>query len=248
MRLLLFLTSALLCLTHAGARADDFDSDGVKIHYTVQGRGEPVILIHGLFANGLLNWGLAGIPAALAERARVIVIDCRGHGLSDKPSGEQAYGIKMVEDVGRLMDHLDLKSAHLIGYSMGAMISLKFASLHPERVRSATLGGAGWFEDGAVFQRLAGGDRRAKTFSPLLAGFAEFAVPSETMKELRVPIEIIVGDRDPARQLGVEPLLKLRPDLRVNLITDADHLSCVLKPQFKTEIGAALERHLQPAK
>ena len=244
----------LTCLARLSSFADDFDAAGVNIHYTVQGRGEPVILIHGLFVNGVINWGFPGITAALAERAEVIVMDCRGHGLSGKPTGEHDYGLKMVEDVGRLMDHLQLKSAHLIGYSMGAMITLKFASLHPERVRSATLGGSGWMEDGSIFQRLADGagdaGASAKVFRPVVAGFADFAVPAQTMKALQVPIEIVVGEKDPARALAIAPLLQLRPDLTEHVIADADHLTTVLKSEFRTQILAALERHLdvpQPA-
>ena len=163
------------------------------------------------------------------------------------PGGEHDYGLTMVGDVGRLMDHLNLPSAHLIGYSMGAMITLKFASLHPERVRSAILGGAGWMENGALFERLVAGRRTEHgkaALGPLVAGFSEFAVPAQAVKTLRVPIEIIVGDHDPARRLAVEPLLLLRPDLTERVIADANHLSCVIMPQFKAEIVSALTRHL----
>ncbi|MEA3213705.1 MAG: hypothetical protein QOE70_6762 [Chthoniobacter sp.] len=250
MNKLFSLAATIVVFTGAHLFADDFDSAGVKIHYTVQGRGEPVILIHGLFANGPLNWSGPGITAALAKRAQVILVDCRGHGLSDKPSGEHDYGVQMVEDLGRLMDHLHLSSAHLIGYSMGAMITLKFASLHPERVRSAILGGAGWMEDGALFERFASGTggtgpgQRNAALGSLLAGFSEFSVPAEAVKSLRVPIEIIIGEQDFNRRLGVEPLLRLRPDLTEHVIADANHLTCVIKPQFKAEVEAALTRHL----
>ena len=247
MNKLLSLAAAIALLAGASLFADEFDSAGVKLHYTVQGRGEPLILIHGLFASGPLNWTGPGVTTALAERAQVIVLDCRGHGLSDKPAGEHDYGLKMVEDIGRLMDHLHLPSAHLIGYSMGGMITLKFASLHPERVRSAILGGAGWMENGTLFERLAGRDgprQRNAAIGSLIAGFSEFAVPAEAVKALRVPIEIIVAEQDPARRLSVEPLLRLRPDLTEHVIADANHLSCVIKPQFKAEVEAALTRHL----
>ena len=225
--------------------AADFDSAGVKIHYIEQGTGEPVILIHGLYASGQLNWGAPGIIADLAKHYRVIALDCRGHGESGKPSGEGDYGVRMVEDVVRLMDHLDLRSAHLIGYSMGGMIALKLAVTHPDRVRGAILGGMGWLSTGSHLQQFwenAGG--RGKGKSALLHGFAEFAVTADEVKAIKAPLQVIVGERDPCRQLYVNPLVKLRPDISAHLIAGAGHLDCVIKPEFKAELNAALERNL----
>ena len=74
----------------------------------------------------------------------MIAIDNRGHGLSDKPHDPQAYGINMVSDVVRLLDHLSIQKAHIVGYSMGGRIASVFLTEHPERVRTATLGAAPW--------------------------------------------------------------------------------------------------------
>ncbi|MBT9588279.1 alpha/beta hydrolase [bacterium] len=103
-------------------RAKDFRSHGVKIHYTVEGSGQPVILIHGLASSAAINWRMPGIVARLAKDYQVVALDCRGHGRSDKPKQDQAYGRAMVQDVAALMDHLRLKNAHIVGYSMGGMI------------------------------------------------------------------------------------------------------------------------------
>jgi pimeloyl-ACP methyl ester carboxylesterase len=121
-----------------------FDSAGVKIHYLDRGQGEPVILIHGFGANLDANW--TPIIYALAKEYRVIALDNRGHGRSDKPVEQAAYGLNMVEDVARLMDHLEIKQAHIVGYSMGGLITGKFLATHPERVASAVIGGMGWME------------------------------------------------------------------------------------------------------
>jgi pimeloyl-ACP methyl ester carboxylesterase len=67
----------------AGKR-ETFDSNGVKIHYTVEGKGEPVVLIHGLYSSADINWRLPGTIKALAARYQVIALDVRGHGRSDK--------------------------------------------------------------------------------------------------------------------------------------------------------------------
>ena len=92
LRTFLTLTAAALIAT-VPAPAADFDSAGVKIHYQVEGRGEPAILIHGLHASAQMNWGAPGIIADLAKNYRVIALDCRGHGQSDKPAAEGAYGV-----------------------------------------------------------------------------------------------------------------------------------------------------------
>jgi pimeloyl-ACP methyl ester carboxylesterase len=121
-----------------------FDSDGVRIFYTVQGKGEPLILIHGMAVNGDLNWRRTGVAGALAKHFQVIALDCRGYGLSDKPAAPGQYGLHMADDVTRLMDHLKIKDAHMAGYSMGGFILIKLMIEHPERVRSAVICAAGW--------------------------------------------------------------------------------------------------------
>jgi pimeloyl-ACP methyl ester carboxylesterase len=126
------------------ARAEDhfFDSNGVKLRYVVEGSGEPVLLIHGFTVNLDRQWRAPGVLAALAKDHQVIAYDNRGHGKSDKPHDPKQYGLEMVEDAVRLMDHLQVKKAHVVGYSMGAMITNKLLTAHPDRLLSATLGGS----------------------------------------------------------------------------------------------------------
>lgn len=146
--LVVLLIAAALLAFFATRRVtgDYFDSDGVRIHYTVEGAGDPVILVHGFAANADLNWRLPGVTKALAKEFRVIALDNRGHGLSDKPHDPQQYGAEMVEDIVRLMDHLGIEKAHVVGYSMGGFITLRLAIAHPERLLSAAPCAAGWRE------------------------------------------------------------------------------------------------------
>ena len=138
------LVCGLLLLPGVGrAEESSFDSNGVKIHYYLEGKGEPVLLIHGFAVNAQLQWGLPGIIKALAKDHRVIALDLRGHGKSGKPTEVKQYGTEMVEDAVRLLDHLKIKKAHVVGYSMGALITGKLLATHPDRLLSATLGGAG---------------------------------------------------------------------------------------------------------
>jgi len=118
--------------------------NGVRLHYTDEGAGEPIILVHGFASNADLNWRLPGIHRRLTSHFRVIAIDLRGHGLSDKPHTSEAYGLEMVEDIAALMDELGIQSAHLAGYSLGGSLALKFATLYPERVRTLSVLGSGW--------------------------------------------------------------------------------------------------------
>jgi pimeloyl-ACP methyl ester carboxylesterase len=124
-----------------------FDSNGVKIHYQMAGEGEPVLLIHGFSANIQAQWMAPKIFSRLAENYRVIALDNRGHGKSEKPHEREKYGLEMVDDAIRLLDHLGIDKAHIVGYSMGAFITNKLLSLHPDRFITATLGGAGWYRD-----------------------------------------------------------------------------------------------------
>ena len=123
------------------AQEGTFDASGVPIHYVQAGRGEPIVLIHG---NGgsIDNWVTTGVFANLAKDYRVIALDCRGFGQSGKPHTPSEYGAEMALDIVRLLDHLKIPKAHIVGYSMGAHITALLLTTHPDRFLTATLGGA----------------------------------------------------------------------------------------------------------
>jgi len=126
------------------APGESFDSDGVRIFYRDEGSGPPVVLLHGFAVNSDLNWRLPGITRRLGREFRVISMDLRGHGLSGKPHDPALYGAAMAEDVIRLLDHLGIAKAQLVGYSLGGIVALKLAVTHPERWHAVVLMGAGW--------------------------------------------------------------------------------------------------------
>src|SRR5277367_6316462 len=96
-----------------------FDSSGTRIHYQDAGAGDPVVLVHGFASTADHNWGSTGWMEALPRKYRAIAPDVRGHGLSDKPRTPEAYGYaSMGADVTRLMEHLGMSRAILMGYSM----------------------------------------------------------------------------------------------------------------------------------
>ena len=114
--------------------------DNVKIHFMTIGKGTPVILIHGYTGSAEGNWFRNGIAVALAKTHRVIAIDCRNHGRSDKP---QPNGPGRAEDVIEMMDYLKIQKAHFHGYSMGGGIVGRLMALIPERIITAGFGGSG---------------------------------------------------------------------------------------------------------
>ena len=122
-----------------------FAHDSVEIAYLDEGSGEPIVLVHGFASNKEVNWVGPGWVTALTRAGRrVIALDDRGHGASAKLYDPAAYhSAIMAEDVRALLDHLDLPRADVMGYSMGARITAFLALLHPDRVRSAVLGGLG---------------------------------------------------------------------------------------------------------
>lgn len=121
-----------------------FDSDGVRLHYIDEGAGEPVLLIHGFSLDLRIQWVQPGVVSALSEAGyRVVAYDKRGHGASGKPHDTAAYGAPDVEDPIRLLDHLGIERAHVVGYSRGARIANHLRAGHPGRLRSVVLGGYG---------------------------------------------------------------------------------------------------------
>ena len=118
--------------------------DGTRLYYEEEGEGSPVVLLHGLSSSTKGNWQDPGIWAALeAVGRRVVGLDARGHGRSDKPHEPAAYENEaMARDVGALLDHLEVGQTDLAGYSMGAATALRFATTDP-RLHRLVLGGIG---------------------------------------------------------------------------------------------------------
>ncbi len=118
-------------------------SDNIKIRYIDQGQGSPVVLIHGYNLPAEDNWVSNGIVAALAKNHRVVALDLRGHGLSEKPHDAAHYGDRIWMDVIELMDRLSIEKAHFHGYSMGGSVMTELLVRHPERFITAIYGGCG---------------------------------------------------------------------------------------------------------
>jgi pimeloyl-ACP methyl ester carboxylesterase len=225
-----------------------FDSNGVAIRYRVSGQGPSVVLIHG-FGETLERWQSAGIIPLLSPHFQVIAMDVRGHGRSGKPHNEGSYGAELTSDILRLLRHLRVTKAHIVGYSMGAMIALDFAVLHQQHTLSIVLGGAGWnppeildefrqqaeaFERGEVPAR--DGDD-PKALAALLRGVR---VLSETdVRSINVPMAAFIGSQDRFMP-NVHRLSRVLPRVNVQIIPGANHTTAITHPRFGTALLAFL--------
>jgi pimeloyl-ACP methyl ester carboxylesterase len=244
------------------AADDRFDSDGVKIRYAVSGRGDAVVLIHGWMADarmwGKSRLGDSQVVATLAKEFRVITLDCRGHGGSDKPHDPKEYGPKMVEDVVRLLDRLKVDKAHLVGYSMGAMLAGHVAITHPDRVLSVTFAGgapvlkpdpddqkrnddflAKWEKDKGLqaVTRLLFGEQDVKALAAANRSLAELRVKEDDLRKYRGPVLFVHGKGD--WESTVRHVAAARKALgrgEVIVIPNADHLTAPSRPEFREAI------------
>jgi pimeloyl-ACP methyl ester carboxylesterase len=136
--------------TIASAPDQFFLSGSARLRFREVGSGEPVVLVHGL-TRQLEHW--AGVGDSLARDHRVIVFDLRGHGQSTRFNETRYFGEELANDVVRLLDHLRLPHAHLIGHSLGAAVAANVAARYPTRVASASLIAGPFREDTGSFNR-----------------------------------------------------------------------------------------------
>lgn len=124
------------------------NNNGVSIDYEVRGSGPPLAMVAG-FSSSRITWREALI-SLLEPHFRLILLDNRGTGLSDKPEPLDAYSIDlMAGDVVSVLDDVGIHKVNLFGVSMGGRISQRFALQHPERLNALVLGctrGGGEFD------------------------------------------------------------------------------------------------------
>jgi pimeloyl-ACP methyl ester carboxylesterase len=130
---------AIVCIAAAQpvAPADHFfDSNGVQIRYVEKGAGPPVVMLHGYTGTLDRHFVASGVFDKVAAAHRAIAMDLRAHGKSGKPHDPKMYGDEMARDVIRLLDHLKIQKAHLVGYSLGAVIAGRLVTTNPDRLAS----------------------------------------------------------------------------------------------------------------
>ena len=120
-------------------------SGGIEIACETEGEGSSVLLIHGFGANRTITWRNTGWFDLLTRAGhRVIALDCRGHGQSAKPHSPEVYDDRyMAGDAFAVLQQLEVSSADVIGYSMGAQLAIRLMHAHSPAVRRCVLGGLG---------------------------------------------------------------------------------------------------------
>ncbi len=246
-----------------------FKHDGLKLAYFDEGEpsGEPILLIHGFASTALVNWVHPGWLQTLGNAGyRVIAIDNRGHGNSDKPHDPEAYHVPlMAADAIGLLDHLGIPQAHLMGYSMGARITAFAAMADPHRVHSAIFGGLGigmitgvgdWdpiadaltapslsdvtHERGRMFRAFAdqtGSDRLALA---ACIRTSRDLVTADEIGKIDIPTLIGVGTKDDIAGSPHE-LAELMPNAKAIDIPGRDHMLAVGDRVFKKAVLEFLE-------
>jgi pimeloyl-ACP methyl ester carboxylesterase len=234
--------------------------DGTRIYYEVKGKGEPVVLIPG-FMNTSESWKRAVLYHDLvAEGYKVVTVDMRGNGKSDKPHTLKAYqNDAEAKDVMGLMKMLRLKKYTVIGYSRGAIIASRIL-VKSKRVKAAVIGGMGTgFTDTAwarrkMFYRALSGDP-VKELEPVLdyikkngldqeaLAYSQGGQPSTSEKEfarVKKPVLVICGDKD-ADHAEAEKLSAMIPRSSFTTVP-GDHNNAMRTQEFSTAVMTFLKR------
>jgi pimeloyl-ACP methyl ester carboxylesterase len=228
------------------------ENHGVKIYFEVRGQGHPIALLHGFTSNFQL-WELAGYVSGLERSYRVILIDQRGHGQSDKPHDAEAYSLdKRLGDVIIVLDHLGVEQVSLFGYSMGGWLAFALAAYFPERVASLVIGGAHPFQESfddftsvdgsdpdAFIHALSSfiGEEIAPEFHPIIlhndlvalsAAAQDRQSLEERLSDIEVPCLLYVGESD-KRVEKINLCVTKLPNARLLMVPSAGHVTALFK-------------------
>jgi pimeloyl-ACP methyl ester carboxylesterase len=241
--------------------------DGMKLSYDIDGDGPPVVLLHGFVADSYINWVRPGVIGRVtAAGFRAIALDQRGHGLSDKPHEPAAYANgAMLTDARTLLDQLGIERCAMVGYSMGAMNTLRLLASGEERIRAAVLGGIG----GSLLEAREGGteiladameaEDKSTITNAFAKSFRDFAdltkadrkalaaiqrqprAPIEGIEAVEVPVLVVVGDNDP--MIGDPHALADKMPAASATVVGGSHLNVVNNPQFHEAVVGFLEEN-----
>ncbi len=259
--LLLFLVLPL-CLSAQRQAADSgyFNSfDRTRIYYTSWGAGFPVVLVHGFIVDGESWKKTALLDSLLAAGFRVVTLDLRGNGRSDKPQEAAAYANDAeAKDIMQLANHLQLGNYDAVGYSRGSIIAARLLVLD-KRIQKAVMGGMGTdFTDPEwprrkMFYRALAGDT-VKELEPMVryvqsSGLNQRALallqkeqpstPAATLRAVNIPVLVICGkeDSDNGKASDLAALFRLGKYVSV----PGDHGTAVRTGAFAGAVTAFLK-------
>ncbi|MDQ6902027.1 MAG: alpha/beta hydrolase [Bacteroidota bacterium] len=265
MRILLFVI-CLLAVKNTKAQSDSllgkfpidtgyfYSFDGTKIYYEVRGKGEPVLLVHGFIVNST-SWKRAAIYNDLLNSGyKVIVLDMRGNGKSDKPHDSLAYDNDAeAKDIIGLLSFLKIKQYNVVGYSRGSIITARLLVMD-NRIKDAVLGGMGtdftnplWPRRIMFYHALRGDpipelkgmveNVQRQKLDQLALAYLQRSQPStskEALSKIMKPVLVICGDKDADNGSAAE-LAKLLPNSTLATVP-GDHNHASATPEFSNEV------------
>lgn len=243
-------------------------ANGLEIGYDVHGAGPPIVMLHGAGSAGREDWA-AQVPA-FARHFRIYLPDARGHATTAYDARHGYDYELLVDDLAAFVDALGLETFHLVGFSMGGMTALTYATRRPERVRTLLVAGITTEREprASVARRLMDPDR-PQPIGPLSeAAMARRhdAVQGEgawrhlmraiaadvatqqliTPRELRaadMPALVAIGDRDPFAPVNhAWSLSRQLPDGRLLVVPDCGHEVMVRRPGLFNEAAGVFYR------
>ena len=244
----------------------NFNSAGVDIAYEEAGDGFPILLIHGFASNGRVNWwDTRWVKTLVQAGRRVITFDHRGHGQSGKLYDSARYpASEMAEDARRLLDHLGIPQADVMGYSMGARVSAFLTLAHPGRVRKAVFAGlasrmitgvggaeaiAGALEAESAEDVADPGARAFRLFADqtksdrkALAACIRASrekISADELSRISVPVLVVAGEKDDVAG-DVETLVEAIPGARGVTLPNRNHMNAVGDRGYKDAVLAFL--------
>ena len=223
----------------------------IQLHYTEQGAGLPLILLHG---NGEDSSYFVHQIDHFSKHYRVIALDTRGHGQS--PRGEKPFSIKQfAEDLHDFMNEKGIDKASLLGFSDGGNIALTFALKHPERVERLILNGANLFPSGVkpryqwpvvmgyhIAKCFAKKSEEAKKNADLLALMVnEPQIQPSELARLTMPVLVVAGTKDMIKESHTRLIYKSLPNAKLALI-EGDHFIANKNPEaFNAAVSGFLK-------
>ena len=244
-------------------------SGEVPIHYEVSGQGPPIVLVHGFASSFERDWRRNGWVDFLAGKGlQVIGLDCRGHGKSGKPHSPESYaGNQIPDDVLAVMDTIGVDHADIMGYSMGALVTLNLLARRPKRFVSAVVGGTGLprpstdpqhreklaaaleaadpatINDPTLIRFRQSVESRGNDLLALAAFQRSERTQAAELRRPEVPLLVVVGASDEVAA-SARQLAEAVGGAELVTLADEDHQSALASESYKQAVGRFLHaRH-----
>lgn len=231
-------------------------ANGIDVHYTVEGAGPPLVMLHGATSAAAEDW--AAQRPLFRKAFKLYLVDARGHAGTKWDVRDGFTRDMLVEDLRAFADELGLDTFHLVGFSMGAMTSLTFATRYPERLRTAIISGIDIVREprssvarrlmdpqriereepawAAQLERRHGpvqGEGAWKRLLPAIVNDITDApeLTFEDLRRVRLPVLLVYGDRDVFVPVDhAVSIYRHMPDARLLIAPNSPHTVMVAQP------------------